>query len=56
LSAAGSVSPFPPITGFFDQDPKFPGCGTTAGFAVSLCVIIGLCVGLRTLFERKGWL
>jgi magnesium transporter len=45
------------ITGFSGPNLKFPGYGTTTGFAVSLSVIVGLCLGLWTLFKRKGgWL
>jgi magnesium transporter len=44
------------ITGYFGQNLKFPGYGSGAGFAVSLALIIVLCVGLYALFKRKGWL
>lgn len=44
------------ITGYFGQNLRFPGYGTTAGFAVSLALIVCLCFGLWALFKRKGWL
>ena len=44
------------ITGYFGQNLKFPGYGTTVGFAISLLLIVGLCAGLWAVFKRKGWL
>jgi magnesium transporter len=44
------------VTGYFGQNLRFPGYGTVGGFAVSLCLIVVLCVGLWALFKRKGWL
>lgn len=44
------------ITGYFGQNLNFPGFGTSAGFLVSLALIVVLCVGLYALFKRKGWL
>lgn len=44
------------ITGYFGQNLHFPGYGTRAGFAVSLLLILVLCLGLYALFKRKGWL
>lgn len=44
------------ITGYFGQNLKFPGYGTTGGFAISLLLIIALCAGLWAVFKRKGWL
>lgn len=44
------------ITGFFGQNLRYPGYGTTTGFAVSLCLIIVICLVLYVAFKRKGWL
>jgi len=44
------------LTGFFGQNLGFPGYGTRIGFAVSLSLIVVVCVGLWAVFRRKGWL
>ena len=44
------------LTGFFGQNLRFPGYGTGTGFAVSLSLIVVMCVGLWAVFRRKGWL
>ncbi|HEV2637659.1 MAG TPA: magnesium transporter CorA family protein [Actinocrinis sp.] len=44
------------VTGFYGQNVPYPGFGSTAGFWVSIVVMIGVSAVLYTAFRRRDWL
>jgi magnesium transporter len=44
------------ITGYYGQNVKYPGIGTSWGFWVSTLVMLVIAAGLYVLFRRKDWI
>jgi magnesium transporter len=43
------------VTGFYGMNVPYPGFGTTAGFAVSMGLLVVLSIALYVLFRLKDW-